>query len=51
MNNAAGLLYPVADGTNGQVLTTNGSGTLTFTTPTAGATKGQAIAFALIFGL
>jgi hypothetical protein len=51
MNNAAGLLYPIADGTNGQVLTTNGSGTLTFTTPTAGATKGQAIAFALIFGL
>ena len=51
MNNAAGLLYPVADGTNGQVLTTNGSGTLTFTTPAAGATKGQAIAFALIFGL
>jgi hypothetical protein len=51
MNNAAGLLYPIADGTNGQVLTTNGSGTLTFTTPAAGATKGQAIAFALIFGL
>lgn len=51
MNNPAGLRYPIADGTNGQVLTTNGSGTLTFTTPTAGATKGQAIAFALIFGL
>ena len=32
MNNPAGLLYPTADGTNGQVLTTNGSGTLSFTT-------------------
>ena len=51
MNNAAGLLYPAADGTAGQVITTNGSGTLSFTTPTAGASKGQAIAFALIFGL
>jgi hypothetical protein len=51
MNNPAGLKYPTADGTNGQVVTTNGSGTLTFSTPAAGATKGQAIAFALIFGL
>jgi hypothetical protein len=31
MNNPAGLKYPTADGTNGQVVTTNGSGTLTFT--------------------
>ena len=51
MNNPAGLQYPTADGTNGQVITTNGSGVLSFTTPAAGATKGQAIAFALIFGL
>jgi hypothetical protein len=51
MNNPAGLKYPTADGTNGQVVTTDGSGTLTFSTPAAGATKGQAIAFALIFGL
>lgn len=51
MNNPAGLKYPTADGTNGQVLTTNGSGTLTFSTPATGATKGQAIAFAMIFGL
>jgi len=51
MNNPAGLKYPTADGTNGQVLTTNGSGTLTFSTPATGATKGQAIAFSLIFGL
>jgi hypothetical protein len=51
MNNPVGLRYPIVDGTAGQVITTNGSGTLTFTTPAAGATKGQAIAFALIFGL
>jgi hypothetical protein len=31
MNNPAGLKYPTADGSNGQVITTNGSGTLTFT--------------------
>ena len=30
MNNPAGLKYPTADGTNGQVVTTDGSGTLTF---------------------
>lgn len=39
-------------GTSGQVLTSNGAGALpTFQTPAAsGATKGQAIAFSLIFG-
>jgi hypothetical protein len=36
MNNPAGLKYPTADGTNGQVVTTNGSGTLTFSTPATG---------------
>ena len=51
MNNPASLLYPTVDGTAGQVISTNGSGTLSFSTPTGGATKGQAIAFALIFGL
>lgn len=30
------LRYPSSDGSNGQVLTTNGSGTLTFSTPAAG---------------
>jgi hypothetical protein len=30
MNNPAGLQYPTADGTNGQVVTTNGSGVLSF---------------------
>lgn len=33
INNPAGLKYPTADGTNGQVVTTNGSGVLTFSTP------------------
>ena len=51
MNNPAGLKYPTADGTNGQVVTTNGAGVLTFTTPAAGVSKGQSIAFAMIFGL
>jgi len=31
-----GLNYPVADGSNGQVLTTNGSGTLSFSTVSTG---------------
>ena len=30
MNNPVGLKYPTADGTNGQVVTTNGSGVLSF---------------------
>lgn len=51
MNNPAGLKYPTADGTNGQALTTNGSGVLSFTTITSGVSKGQSIAFAMIFGL
>jgi hypothetical protein len=40
MNNPAGLKYPTADGTNGQVVTTNGSGTLTFSTLASGLTVG-----------
>jgi hypothetical protein len=51
MNNPAGLKYPTVDGTPNQVIQTDGSGNLTFATPTGGATKGQAIAFSLIFGL
>jgi hypothetical protein len=42
---------PDADGTSGQVLQTNGSGTLSWSTPSSGVSKGQSIAFALIFGL
>ena len=51
MNNPAGLKYPTADGTSGQVVSTDGAGNLSFSTPASGATKGQAIAFSLIFGL
>ena len=45
MNNPASLLYPTADGSSGQVIKTNGSGTLSFTTvgyiniPQSGSTK------------
>lgn len=44
------LTMPAADGTNGQVLTTDGSGALTFTTPSSGITTGKSIAMAMIFG-
>jgi len=52
MNNPVGLKYPTADGTNGQVVTTNGSGTLSFstaggltigTTTVTGGTSGYAL--------
>jgi hypothetical protein len=39
---------PTADGTNGQAILTNGSGTLSF--GAAGIGAGKAIAFALVFG-
>jgi len=52
MNNPAGLKYPTADGTANQILKTDGAGNLSFVTPSSsGATKGQAIAFSIIFGL
>ena len=38
---ASGLTYPTSDGTNGQVLTTNGSGTLSFTTVSGGGGSGD----------
>ena len=50
VNNPAGLTYPTADGTAGQVVTTNGSGTLSFSTPSPGISTGKAIAMTLIFG-
>ena len=50
MNNPAGLKYPTADGTANQIIKTDGAGNLSFVTPT-GATKGQAIAFSIVFGL
>jgi hypothetical protein len=41
---------PNADGTSGQVLQTNGSGVLSFTTPSSGISTGKAIAMSMIFG-
>lgn len=41
---------PNADGTNGQVLQTNGSGALSWTTPSSGISTGKSIAMAMIFG-
>jgi hypothetical protein len=46
------LTMPANDGDANQVLTTDGSGVLSWTTPAStGVSKGQSIAFALIFGL
>ena len=50
INNPAGLKYPTADGTVGQVVSTDGAGNLTFSTPSAGVSTGKAIAMAMIFG-
>jgi hypothetical protein len=41
---------PSADGTNGQVLQTSGTGTLSWATPSGGITTGKSIAMAMIFG-
>jgi len=41
---------PSADGTAGQVLQTNGSATLSWTTPSSGISTGKSIAMAMIFG-
>jgi hypothetical protein len=41
---------PSADGTSGQVLQTDGSGALSFATPSAGVTTGKAIAMSIVFG-
>jgi len=51
LGNGTGAPLVVAPGTAGNVLTSNGT-TWTSATPAAtGATKGQAIAFSIIFGL
>jgi len=42
------FVLPTADGTSGQALTTNGSGTLSF--GDAGIGIGKAIAMAIVFG-
>lgn len=41
---------PSADGTNGQVLQTNGSGTLSWTSAAGGISTGKAIAMVIVFG-
>lgn len=41
---------PTTDGTNGQVLQTNGSGTLSFTTITSGDPAGTAVALSIALG-
>jgi hypothetical protein len=42
------LTLPTSDGTNGQALVTNGSGTISF--GSAGIGTGKAIAMAIVFG-
>ena len=44
------LTFPAADGSSGQVLETNGSGVLSFSTPSSGISTGKAIAMAIVFG-
>lgn len=41
---------PSADGTNGQVMQTNGSGTLSFATPSSGVSTGKAFILSVVFG-
>ena len=44
----AALTLPTSDGTSGQALVTNGSGTISF--GSAGISTGKAIAMAIVFG-
>ena len=44
------LTLPAATGTSGQILETDGSGNLSFTTPSSGISLGKAIAAAIVFG-
>ena len=45
------FVLPGADGSNGQVIQTDGSGNLSFTSlPSAGISTGKAIAMAIVFG-
>lgn len=50
INNPAGLKYPTADGSAGQVVSTDGAGNLTFSTPSSGISTGKAIAMSIVFG-
>jgi hypothetical protein len=51
LGNGTSAVQFVAPGTNGNVLTSNGTTWQSTTPAAAGASKGQAIAFAMIFGL
>jgi len=44
------ITFPSSDGSTGQVLQTNGTGTLSFATPSSGVSTGKAIAMAIVFG-
>lgn len=44
------VAYPSTDGTDGQVLTTDGAGNVAFETIEAGVSTGKAIAMAIVFG-
>ena len=45
------IVFPTSDGTTGQVLQTNGSGTLSFADSSGGGVStGKAIAMAIVFG-
>lgn len=46
MNNPAGLKYPTTDGTDGQLIKTNGAGVLSWYTPTTGTVTGLSVATA-----
>jgi len=45
-----GISHPTSDGSADQVLKTDGSGNLSFTTVSSGITTGKAIAMAIVFG-
>jgi len=44
-----GLTYPTSDGSNGQIITTDGSGNLSFA-DASGVSTGKAIAMSIVFG-
>ena len=46
----AAYSFPAADGSADQVLSTDGSGAMSFVTPSTGITTGVAIAMAIVFG-
>ena len=51
LGNGTSALQAVAPGTSGNVLTSNGTTWVSSTPAATGATKGQAIAFSIVFGL